>query len=394
MSLESLKERVCREIEGAEAELVAMARRLYENPEIMFQERKTVALLGEVLGKLPHVKVETGVGGIETGFKATLDFGIPGPTVAMITDLDALPEIGHACGHNLIITAAAGSLIGIVRAGQPVPGKILYVGAPAEEGGGGKVIMLQNGGFDGIDCAYLLHPLDEAAIGVRLLSAIPITIEFHGKPAHASTDPDKGINALNAVLQTFHAVDSLRQHVPRGTRIHGIIRHGGTAVNIVPAFASCEFLVRAEIKAEALAIAEQVRNCARGAALATGARVEFPTSGRHILDPMKRNDVLVEVLRRNMEAAGISGVQTHMPPTGASNDLANVSQALPVVEGCYPIGPKGLTPHTEEFREATMSEAGRRGLLASAKAQAMAALDLVHNPDLVAQAKAEFASRA
>lgn len=394
MSLDDLKQRVCQEIEGAGAEIFAMARYFYENPEIMFEERKTAAHLAEVLGRLPNVRTEIGIGGIETAFRATLDYGIPGPTVAMITDLDALPEIGHGCGHNLITTAAAGALIGIVRAGTVVPGRILYMGAPAEEGGGGKVIMLQNNAFAGVDCAFLLHPLDQAAIGVRLLSAIPIMIEFHGQPAHASTDPHKGVNALNAVLQTFHAVDSLRQHVPQGTRIHGIIRNGGSAVNIVPAFASCEFLVRAEIKSAALAIAEQVKNCARGAALATGARVEFPDTGRHVLDPMKRNDVLVEVLGRNMAAAGIPDVQTHLPPTGASNDLANVSQVLPVVEGCYPIGPRGLTPHTDEFREATLTEAGRRGLIASAKAQAMAALELVHNPDLVRRASEEFQSHS
>ena len=241
---ERLKERVAAEVDARRDQLIQIADTIHANPELGFQEFKAASLLTGVLEE-DGFSVERGVAGMETAFIATLRGQGDEPVVAFLAEYDALPGLGHACGHNIIAAAAVGAGLALGTVLPDLAGTIQVIGTPAEEGGGGKVIMVDAGIFDGVDAAMMIHPSGRNLLGRGALTAYPVTLEFYGRPAHAAAKPDEGINALETMILTYNGINALRQHLRDDVRIHGIITHGGDAPNIVPEYTKAEFIVRA-----------------------------------------------------------------------------------------------------------------------------------------------------
>jgi amidohydrolase len=373
-------------------ELERLSHRIHQHPELAYQEVRAAGWLADFL-EAQGLRVERGVGGLETAFRATLDAGA-GPTVAILCEYDALPAIGHACGHNAIATAGAGAAAALAGVRDRLPrGRVVVLGTPAEEGGGGKVVLLRAGVFQGVDAAMMVHGWDAWIPHMDLLGIERVGFEFTGRAAHASADPWEGVNALDAVIQTFNAVSLLRQQVRPEARIHGIVTHGGAAPNIIPEFAAALFYVRAPRLDELAALRERVIACAEGAARATGATLKVVAQPDRAYAPMKRNDTLLDLYRANL--AGLGAIETEAPPGRlGSSDVGNVSQALPTIQPLMRIAPAGTPIHSRAFEAAAASPLAREGILTAAKAMAMTAADLLTDPGLVAKARREFADRA
>ena len=385
---EALKQRVIDEVEARREELIRVADTLFANPEIAFEEFESAALLSGVLEENGFA-VERGVAGLETAFVATLRGRADTPRVAFLAEYDALPELGHACGHNLIGTAALGAGLAMKAVLPELEGTIQVIGTPAEERGGGKVILVQGGVFERVDAAMMVHPSGRNMTRRKSLTSHKIGIEFFGRAAHAAAWPDAGINALDAVIQTFNGINALRQHLRDDARIHGIITHGGRVTNIVPDYAAAQFGVRAADVGYAEQIIEKIRACAEGAARATGARLEFETQEAYYANMMP-NPKLADLMDANMVALGIE-VRLPLPNERmGSSDMGNVSQTVPALHPYIAIGPEDLAGHTVEFREAAGSLAGHEGMIKAAKAMAMTAVDLLAAPANLAEVKRAF----
>ena len=388
--LDALKERACREIDALREELGALSRRIYEHPEVSFQERQAVEWLGTFL-RQHGFAFEPGIAGMETAFRAQWRGAADRPHVALLAEYDALPGLGHACGHNLICTASAGAAVAIKGAAGALPGTLTVLGTPAEEGGGGKVFMVDRGVFDGVDAAMMFHPSRSNLWTRGALAAVGLTIRFHGRAAHAAAMPEKGINALNALLLTFHAIDSLRQHVTSDVRIHGIVTRGGDAPNIVPMLAEGEFLVRAATRRALTNVLAQVKRCAEAGAAATGARVEFEEGP--VYAERYNNRVLAELFAENMRRLGVEGETPPAQGGVGSSDIGNVSMTVPTIHPYLKIVEGEVSGHTPEFRAAAGSAMGFEVMLLAAKGLAMTALDLLYRPGGVDEAWAAFRAR-
>ncbi|HLW59536.1 MAG TPA: M20 family metallopeptidase [bacterium] len=388
--LTALKDRVCREIDAMRAALGALSKQVYDNPEIGFQEHKAMRWLGAFLTD-GGFAVEPGIAGLQTAFRAEVRGTQDRPCIALLAEYDALPGLGHACGHNLICTASVGAAVALRRAVPRLPGTLTVLGTPAEEGDGGKVTMVERGIFEGVDAAMMFHPARLNLWTRGALAAQSLTIRFRGRSSHAAATPEKGVNALNGLLQTFHAIDSLRQHVTSDVRIHGIITHGGDAANVVPAFAEGQFIVRAGTQKALAEVMARVKRCADGGAAATGARVEFAEG--LIYAERNNNRVLAGLFGENLRRLGVEGDQ---PPTRGgvgSSDIGNVSLVVPTIHPYLSITSADISGHTPEFREAAGSARGFEAMVLAAKGLTMTALDVMYRPDAVDEMWSEFRLR-
>jgi amidohydrolase len=386
--IDKLKQRVIAEVDARRDELIRISDTIHANPEVAFEEVKSAALLSSTLEHTGFA-VDRGVAGLETAFVGTLHGREGGPTMAFLAEYDALPGLGHACGHNIIGASAVGAGLATKTVLPELAGAIQVVGAPAEEGGGGKITLVEAGVFDHVDAAMMIHPSRRNLTRRQSLTSYKVSIEFFGKPAHAAASPDKGVNALDAMILTFNGINALRQHLRDDARIHGIITDGGQAVNVVPEYTAARFSVRALDTLYASEIVEKVRTCAEAGARATGARLEFQEYTRHY-DPMMPNPKLADLVDANMAALGIE-VELPLPNERmGSSDMGNVSQVVPALHPYLAIGPEDLVGHTAEFREAAASPAGHAGLINAAKSMAMTAVDLLAEPANMSQVKKAF----
>ncbi len=381
-----MKAQVWLEIERRAEELWALALRIHANPELGFAEHKAAAWLTEILER-NGFKVERGVGGLPTAFRAVHPAERPGPRVAILAEYDALPELGHACGHNLIAAIAVGAALGLAPFKENLPGALLVLGTPAEEGGGGKIKLIHAGLFRDVDVAMMVHPSDQTLPARGSLAITEVKIEFHGKAAHASSEPEKGINALDAVIQTFVALNALRQHIKDGSRIHGIITHGGVKPNIVPEYAAAQFYVRSADNTYRDELVEKLRRCAEGAALATGAKLVFTKVG-HEYKAIRPNKTLAQVFGKYLGELGYPPEE----PTGGlgSTDMGDVSWEVPAIHPYIRIGPGEIPGHSREFAEAARSEGAAKAMVAAAKAVAATCLELWTDPGLFRKVQEEF----
>jgi amidohydrolase len=387
MDVQGIKKRVIEEIDRIAPRLVEISHEIHANPELLFEERKAAALVAKEL-EAAGFSVERGIAGLETAFRAEYAFKGNGPKIAFLAEYDALPEIGHACGHNIIGTSALGAGLGLASVLDVLPGTAFVFGTPAEEGGGGKIIMADKGVFESIDAAMIVHPGSVTKVEAKALAALPIKIIFRGKPAHAASVPHEGINALDALIETFNNINALRQHVRPDVRIHGIITKGGAAANIVPEYAEGNFIVRAAEKRYHQEIVEKVKNCARAGALATGATVEFESHGL-VYDPMKHNKTLGDAFTANLSAIGWEESKEPKPGMG-STDMGNVSQVVPSIHPSMAICDIKVPGHSHEFCDAARSPRGDGCLVAAAKAMALTAVDLFTDAALLKAVKEEF----
>jgi len=384
VDIEKLKAMVVREVDARQGELVELSLRIHHNPELGFQEVKACAWLTEYLER-HGFKVEKGICQLATAFRGS--YGSGRPAIALLAEYDALPKVGHACGHNIIATAAVGAAVAAKGAIDEAGGSVVVIGTPAEELYGGKVTMAQRGAFDDLDAAMIVHPSVVDMASIQALACIGLEVEFWGKAAHAAAFPQEGVNALEAMILAFGGINSLRQHIRERARIHGIITQGGEAPNIVPAYTAGSFLVRAEDEVYLDELKEKVLNCFKAASLATGARLEYKWAAYYA--PLKTNSALAEVFSKNMEALGRNLWPTIERGLGSS-DVGNVSVLVPTIHPMVAIAPVGVSPHSPQFAEAAASEAGNRGLLDGAKALAMTVVDLITQPGVMNRIREEF----
>jgi amidohydrolase len=391
-NIDELKQRVVDEVDTRRDELIRISDTIHAKPELAFQEFEAAALLTSVLEK-EGFTVQRGVAGLETAFVASYT-GQKGdrPIVALLSEYDALADLGHACGHNIIGTASVGAALALRPVLDEIAGAVLAIGTPAEEGGGGKVIMAEAGVFAGVDVAMMVHPSTRTMTRRTSLACYELKMEFFGQAAHAAGSPDKGINALDACILTYNNIGALRQQLPDDVRIHGIITHGGSAPNIIPDYTAAEFLVRAAEKDDALAVLDKVEDCARAGALAAGAEVKLTRPDKYYAN-MAPNSILADLFDANLTALGR---EVQLPPSSGrmgSTDMGNVSHVVPSLHPYVAIAPEEVAGHSPEFRAASTSPEGHAGLLDAAKALAMTAIDLFSNPDLVDAAWEEHRTR-
>lgn len=383
-----MQDEVLAAIDAAAGELWDLALDIHGHPETAFQEHRSADRLCGALQRW-EFSVERPVAALDTAFRAEARGRDSGPTVAFLAEYDALPEIGHACGHNLICTGALGAAIGLRRVLDRLPGRIIVLGTPAEEGGGGKVLLLQRGAFRGIDAALMFHPSGLTLPARGSLASFRLKVRFLGKPAHAAAAPHEGLNALDAMVQLFVGIGLLRQQLREDARVHGIITYGGAAANIIPDRAEAHFSVRAIDREYAEVALGRVIDCARGAATATGTTLEHEVVPGY--DAIRPNRPLADAFARHLEHLGWPLDPLPERPRMGSTDMGNVSHILPAIHPYVSIGPRELKGHTVEFREAAASDGGRAGMLAAAKAMALVALDVFSDPAFLADVRRDFA---
>ncbi len=385
-----LKARIGEAVDGLADELERLSHRIHDHPELAFKEEKAHAWLTEFLDR-HGASVERGVGGLPTAFRATIPGGGPGPTLAIMCEYDALPGIGHACGHNVIATAGAGAgaALAVALAGTPFTGQVQVIGTPAEEGGAGKVRLMEAGVFRGVDAAMMIHGRSGTRAWRPSLGIIKVRAEFFGKAAHASSWPWRGVNALNAVIQLFVSLDQMRQHLRPDARVHGIIVKGGEQPNIIPEYTSADFYLRSLDRAYCGELLRRFRECAEGAAVATGCRATV-TPDPTVHDPLRPNAAMAELFRKNLELIGVPEDPEDPEAGYGSTDCGNVSQAIPTIHPYVRISPDGVPGHSREFAEWARSPMARAGIVTGAKALAMTALDLLTSPEALARARKDF----
>ncbi len=384
MNIEGLKSSVVKKVDADRSSLSELSSKIHSNPELGFQEVKAASWLTQYLEQNGFA-VERGICELPTAFKAR--YGQGKPVIAILAEYDALPELGHACGHNLIGTCAVGAGVASKSAVDRFGGTILVIGTPAEEIYAGKAIMMDRGAFDNLDAAMMVHPGQYNTAINYFSAAQSLEVEFFGKAAHAAAQPEAGINALEALLLSFAAINSLRQHIKAKARIHGIITHGGEAANVVPAHSAAKFLARARDDAYLDELKQKVLNCFTGAAMASGARLEYKWGKLHYA-AMRNNLTLAQLFSHNMQFLGRE--MRPEPGERGSTDMGNVSQLVPSIHPFVSITSAEVANHTPEFALASASEAGISGLLDGAKALAMTVVDLLGNPEVVAKAKEEL----
>ncbi len=386
---ETLRGQVLAAVDEAAGELWDLARDIHANPEVAFHEHRSADRLCEALRRWGYA-IARPVADLETAFRAESRGREDGPTVALLAEYDALPELGHGCGHNLICTGALGAALGLHRVIAGVPGRVVVLGTPAEEGGGGKVLMLERGAFAGIDAALMFHP-SNATLAVRAsLASFRLKLRFLGKASHAAAAPHDGVNALDAMIQSFVAIGLLRQQLREDARVHGIITYGGSAANVIPDRTEALFSVRATDRAYAEETLQRVIACARGAAEATGATLEHDAVRAY--EAIRPNRPLARAFARHLESLGWPVDPPPDRPRMGSTDMGNVSHALPAIHPYVAIGPRDLRGHTVEFREAAISERGRQGMLVAAKALALTALDVLTDSSFLDEIRRDFAA--
>jgi amidohydrolase len=384
--MEELKNSITSGVDRQRRHLSELSRKIHDNPELGFQETQAVTwLTGYLEGN--GFRLERGICELATAFRAS--YGEGRPVVGILAEYDALPKLGHACGHNIIAGAAVGAAVAARLAIDKFGGSVCVIGTPAEEIYGGKVIIADRGGFNDIDAAMMVHPGVRDLATTQALAARQLDVEFFGKAAHAAARPEMGINALDAMILSFTAINSLRQHIKDGARIHGVITDGGEAANIVPAHSAATFIVRAQDNTYLEELRPRVVDCFTGAAVATGARLEHRWDDVSYAS-LKNNLTLARLFCQNMERLGRKMQMNDPDYAFGSTDMGNVSHLVPSIHPFVAIAPREVLAHSPEFAAAAASDAGRQGMLDAAKALAMTVADLLASPELLGKVREEF----
>ena len=385
MDIAKLKAAVIADVDARYPQLAALSKRLHDHPEVAFEERRSSAWLVDFLVK-NGFDVESGICNLETAFRGS--YGDGRPAVAFLAEYDALPGLGHACGHNLIAVSAVAAGLASRKAVDSLGGRVCVFGTPGEELYGGKAVMAAAGAFDGVDAAMLAHPGGGNRVLMSTLACENLNVEFEGVAAHAAAAPELGISALESMILSFNAINSLRQHIRASERINGVITDGGEAANIVPARAAANFIVRAENGVLLDALKKRVIDCFAGAARATGAKLKYSWGERY--EAMVSNVALAKLFHENMRSLGRPVSLGENTVLNFSTDVGNVSQLVPTIQPLVAIAPDGVMIHTPKFARAAATEGALRCLLDAAKAMAMTAVDLLSSPATLAKVKEEF----
>jgi amidohydrolase len=382
-----LKSQVRVTINQHRTRLITLGRNLHDHPEIALQEHKALQWLTDDL-KSNNFTVNNGIYDMPTAFYAS--YGKGNPKIALLAEYDALPGLGHACGHNLIATAAVAAAIGAKAAVNSCGGTVMVIGTPAEELEGGKIAMVKRGAFSDINVAMMVHPSSYDTATIKALACIPLNVEFIGRESHAAAHPEMGINALEAMIQAYNAINSLRQHIIERARIHGVITDGGKAANIVPGYSAGRFLVRADDASYLEELRTKVLKCFQGAAMATGARLEYRWNEKELYSPMRNNLVLAQLYIQNMAILGHAVPLANPNLSFGSTDMGNVSQVVPAIHAECAIAPQHIGVHTPEFAALAYEERSFDSILEAASGLAMTVIDLLAEPDKLNLVRQEF----
>lgn len=381
---------ICDAVDAMADELLAVSHAIHQKPELAFKEYFACETLTNALSE-HEMNPEVGIFTLPTAFEATLNADSDGPVVAILAEYDALPKIGHSCGHNLIATSALGAALALQKIADQLPGKIRLIGTPAEEKGGGKEIMARAGAFEGVDAAMMIHPAGVNIATMPCICVSEVEVIYHGKSSHASSAPHKGINALDGLLLAYQAISNLRQHIRPTERIHGIITRGGDAPNIVPDDTAGEFYVRAANERDLAKLKPRVQACFEAGAKGSGAEVEVKWSNVDYLD-LNTNWPLAEEFQQRAETLG----REFLPIKGlgsagaGSTDMGNVSYRVPSIHPMLACAPRNVVIHNPEFAKWAGSEMGDNAALDGAKSLAMTAAAFLRNPGLQQESRKAF----
>jgi amidohydrolase len=383
----AVKRRIAEAVEANRAGILDLSHTIHANPEPAFEEVLAAAWVAEML-RAHGYAVEHPAGSLATAVRATRRGGRGGdrPRVAVLAEYDALPGLGHGCGHNTMAASGVGAAIALAAVADELPGEIVFLGTPAEERGSGKQVMINDGLFDGLDAALLYHPCDRNHTEIAPLASEDVYVTFTGLQSHAASDPWNGKNALDALILLFSSVGLWRQQLRPEARVHGIVQEGGTAANIIPDRTRAWFMLRSPDRDEYERMKARFRDIAQGAALATDTQVEVVFSGG--ATTMRNNGPLVARWRANAEAYGI--VDEGHDPAYGSTDMANVSWVCPAIHPDLAIVDEPTPGHSTRFRDAAATPRADRTTLLAATLIAQTACDLFLEPPLVEAAWAEF----
>ena len=382
-----MKTRLAAAVEAHREEIVQLSHRIHAHPEVAFEEQHAAAWVAEAVARHgfsvehPAGRLSTAVRGILAGGR-----GGAGPRIGILAEYDALPGLGHGCGHNTMAASGVGAAIALASIVDELPGEIVFLGTPAEERGSGKAFMIEDGLFEGIDAALLFHPCDRSHVESHPLASEDVEVVFHGLQAHAASDPWKGKNALDAMILLFSSVGLWRQQLHPDARVHGIIQEGGTAANIIPERTKAWFMVRSPDQKEYARIKARFRELVDGAALATDTKAEVTFSGGAMT--MKQNRTLEARWVANAAAYGIS--DQGQDPNSGSTDMGNVSWVCPTIHPDLSIADEGTPGHSILFRDAAATPRADETTLLAATLVAQTAYELFADPALVEAAWAEF----
>lgn len=391
IDVEDLKRRVCAEVDRLADRLIDASHQIHANPELNYQEVFAHDLLTGVLDDLGLSPTRHAYG-VDTAFEARA--GAHGPEVAVLCEYDALPGIGHACGHNVIATSGLGAGLALAALAEEAGGRVRIMGTPAEEGGGGKILMARQGAFEGLAAAMMVHPADADLIRMDTIAVQEMYIDYHGKAAHAAAAPQEGRNALDAAVLGYMNVAALRQHILPAERIHGIFNKAGDKANIVPAETSMTWMVRSPTIASLQPLKQRVLACLESSATATGCTCTHSWQGVTYAD-MIDNGPMVSSYVANAARLGRT-VQDPLAighPVVGSTDMGNVSYLVPSIHPMIKVADDGVPIHTPAFAEFARSESGDRAVLDGAKAMAMTVIDLWSDEQMRAAVVTEFERR-
>jgi len=387
---ETTHKRVCDRIDAVAEELIEVSRAIHARPELAFEEHFACETLSSTLSD-HGLAPARGVFTLPTAFEAQINANTAGPTVAILAEYDALPGIGHACGHNIIATSALGATLGLAAVADTLPGNVRLIGTPAEERGGGKELMARAGAFDGVDAAMMIHPAGMNLASMPCICVAEVQVVYHGKSAHASAMPHKGVNALDGLLLAYQAISNLRQHIRATERIHGIITEGGQAPNIVPDRTSGDFYVRAANEKDLARLKPRVQACFEAGARGSGCEVEVNWANVDYLD-LNTNWPLAEQFQSHAESLGREFIpyEEALGFGAGSTDMGNVSHRVPSIHPMVAVAPPNVVIHNPEFTRWAGSEKGDEAVLDGAKALALTAADFLLSGGLRDEAKRAY----
>ncbi|MBN9166114.1 MAG: amidohydrolase [Myxococcales bacterium 68-20] len=369
--------------------LAKLSSDIHANPELRFEEHKAAGWIAELL-RARGYEVEQGIAGLPTALRARKG-NADGPKVAILGEYDALPEIGHACGHNLIAASAVGAFLAAAAVAHHTQGEIVFLGTPAEEGGGGKIKMIQAGVFEGLDAAMMFHPFDRDMLAHTALASMWLAMTFKGAPAHAAAAPHDGKSALQACMDTFRLIDGQQVRFRDGVRVHGYVTNGGQAVNIIPELAACEFSVRARDTVELARVRGIVERCAQAAALASEVTVEIVV--REGYRDMRNNMTMARAFGEHLGSLGRKARETDDRVGAGSTDMGDVSHVVPSIHPYLAIVDENVALcHQHAFAGAAASDRGFDTTVHAAKALARTAVELLVDDQLRSSVRAEWSA--
>ncbi len=388
---EKIHQSITQRIDEVADTLLSTSHAIHAQPELAFKEFFACETLTQVLEE-HDINADKAVYSLETSFEATLNASEETATAAILAEYDALPGIGHACGHNIIATSALGATLGLQAVADQLPGKIRLIGTPAEEKGGGKELMARNGAFDGVDAAMMIHPAGTNLASMPCICVAEVEVVYHGKSSHASAMPHKGINALDGLLLAYQAISNLRQHIRSTERIHGIITEGGAAPNIVPDHAVGQFYVRAADERELALLKPRVQACFEAGAKGSGSEVDVNWANVDYLD-LNTNWPLANKFQEHAESLGREFIpyEQALGFGAGSTDMGNVSHRIPSIHPMLAVAPPNVVIHNPEFTKWAASEKGDAAVLDGAKALALTVADYLTSSDLQNEAKTAYA---